>query len=240
LVGNYGFSTPEDFFRAVDIVLAVLPMRRRPIKRRRRLSVVCAGCSLEFIPHAHGGGKPERCDPCRDARRRELTKASAERRRNPCQVCQKPCHGLVCQPCRKERKLLGYFCACGNSRAYGAKVCRTCFLLSVVAQPEMKRQRRRKGSVNRWRKLKAVGGNLEAGRWRRIGARDGWSCWLCGGTVDQNASLNGRMGPTADHVVPLACGGSDDDSNLRLAHRSCNSRRRDRASIVALVSKGVE
>ncbi|HEU5279977.1 MAG TPA: HNH endonuclease signature motif containing protein [Gaiellaceae bacterium] len=45
------------------------------------------------------------------------------------------------------------------------------------------------------------------------------ACWLCGGpfTVDDPA--------VADHVVPRLYGGSDDETNLRAAHRSCNGRR---------------
>lgn len=46
-------------------------------------------------------------------------------------------------------------------------------------------------------------------------ARDGWVCWLCG----QPGAT------TADHVTPVAHGGSDDPTNLRAAHASCNSAR---------------
>jgi len=46
----------------------------------------------------------------------------------------------------------------------------------------------------------------------RILERDGGICHLC----DQSGAT------TADHVVPLARGGRDDDTNLRAAHRSCN------------------
>lgn len=38
-------------------------------------------------------------------------------------------------------------------------------------------------------------------------------CWLC----DKPGA------DTADHVIPAARGGSNDRSNLRAAHRSCNS-----------------
>lgn len=43
-------------------------------------------------------------------------------------------------------------------------------------------------------------------------------CWLCG-----------VMGAdTIDHVVPLTRGGDNEPSNLRPAHRACNSRKGDR------------
>lgn len=66
----------------------------------------------------------------------------------------------------------------------------------------------------------------EAGRQGREAYRDpaykaipvGGVCHLCG--------LPGA--DTRDHVVPLAAGGTNDSSNIRPAHRSCNSRKRDR------------
>ena len=50
---------------------------------------------------------------------------------------------------------------------------------------------------------------------KRVIARDGGICWLC--------ELPGA--DTADHIVPRSKGGHHGDSNLRAAHRVCNSRR---------------
>jgi 5-methylcytosine-specific restriction protein A len=56
-------------------------------------------------------------------------------------------------------------------------------------------------------------------RWRRLVAqvieRDRGRCWLCGG--------HGAM--SADHVVRVRDGGSDELENLRAAHIECNRRR---------------
>lgn len=46
--------------------------------------------------------------------------------------------------------------------------------------------------------------------------RDGNSCYLCGQAPDGDDPLE------IEHVKPRTAGGSDDPSNLRLAHRSCN------------------
>jgi len=46
--------------------------------------------------------------------------------------------------------------------------------------------------------------------------RDGDTCYLC----DQSPDIDDPL--EIEHVVPKAFGGSDDLSNLRLAHRSCN------------------
>ena len=56
---------------------------------------------------------------------------------------------------------------------------------------------------------------------RRIYDRDGGICGYCG----HKLALDGY---TVDHVHPLALGGSDEESNLTVACRPCNSSKRDR------------
>ena len=59
----------------------------------------------------------------------------------------------------------------------------------------------------------------------RLAERDGWSCWLCGGDIDPDAPRTSPVAGTVDHLVPRSRGGTDERSNLRLAHRRCNTRR---------------
>lgn len=56
----------------------------------------------------------------------------------------------------------------------------------------------------------------------RVYDRDGWRCQLCRRPVDRALDGNARMGPTLDHVVPLALGGEHSYANTQLAHRRCN------------------
>lgn len=60
---------------------------------------------------------------------------------------------------------------------------------------------------------------------RVLAARDNYVCHVCGGDVDMALPFNDRMAPTRDHIVPRRLGGGHDPSNLKLAHRGCNSRR---------------
>lgn len=55
--------------------------------------------------------------------------------------------------------------------------------------------------------------------------RDDSICQLCDGPVDLSLPWTDRWSATLDHIIPYSLGGADDPSNLRLAHRSCNSRR---------------
>jgi 5-methylcytosine-specific restriction endonuclease McrA len=51
-------------------------------------------------------------------------------------------------------------------------------------------------------------------------------CWICGRAIDYNAHHTHPRSFTADHVIPLAAGGSlTDPNNLRAACRSCNCSR---------------
>ena len=59
-----------------------------------------------------------------------------------------------------------------------------------------------------------------------LALRDGWCCQICGGDVSQSIDLqHTRTGYTQDHIIPVTRGGMHTWSNVRLAHRSCNSSR---------------
>jgi DNA-directed RNA polymerase subunit RPC12/RpoP len=58
--------------------------------------------------------------------------------------------------------------------------------------------------------------------WRRVSAKitaGATACHWCG------REFTAQDPATADHLVPKARGGTNDESNLVPAHRSCNSRR---------------
>lgn len=50
-------------------------------------------------------------------------------------------------------------------------------------------------------------------------------CWICHKPVDKTLSGRDPYGPTADHVLPRHKGGTNDRTNLRLAHQRCNNAR---------------
>ena len=70
-------------------------------------------------------------------------------------------------------------------------------------------------------------GFIDAAGRRAIYERDGWTCQLCDGAIDFDATDHADRA-SLDHIVPQSRGGSHDPSNLRMAHVGCNARRRDR------------
>ena len=79
---------------------------------------------------------------------------------------------------------------------------------------------------NRRRHARRVA-NTSGERYRlsEIAARDRHVCHLCGRPVDMSLSGKHPLGPTADHLVPVSCGGGDEPHNVALAHRRCNVKR---------------
>lgn len=66
-------------------------------------------------------------------------------------------------------------------------------------------------------------------RRRRLYERDGWQCQLCLDPVDPDLPVSDPWSATLDHIEPQSHALIPDhsDSNLRLAHRWCNSVRQD-------------
>lgn len=86
----------------------------------------------------------------------------------------------------------------------------------------------------------------ESRAWRKVllgylVERDGDRCGICRKRVDlslRSGTRGNPMGPSVDHIVPRSQGGSDDLTNLRLAHWKCNNRRGNRGGFEQLALVG--
>lgn len=58
--------------------------------------------------------------------------------------------------------------------------------------------------------------------------RDKGICWICGRECDYEADSNSNYYPSIDHVIPLSRGGVHSWENVKLAHRICNSIKRNK------------
>lgn len=59
----------------------------------------------------------------------------------------------------------------------------------------------------------------------RLIERDGLACWLCGYPMFLDVEPSHPLAVSLDRVIP---GGTYADDNLKLAHRRCNSQRREK------------
>lgn len=89
------------------------------------------------------------------------------------------------------------------------------------ANPEKQIER---GNRYRARKLAAV---VEMVDYAAIAERDRNVCHICGIEVDLTVGTYHPMARTFDHVIPLARGGEHSMQNVKVAHRLCNTRKRD-------------
>ena len=55
--------------------------------------------------------------------------------------------------------------------------------------------------------------------------RDNWRCQLCRKKVDPSLPGGLPLAHSLDHIIPRSLGGSNEPSNLQLAHHECNWRK---------------
>jgi 5-methylcytosine-specific restriction endonuclease McrA len=140
--------------------------------------------------------------------------------RGLCRTCYwaaqeaKPETDRTCAECGLLFKARGEkrrFCSAGCANRAGNRANR----LSPAGRAAKRRRRYR------------LRGAVGQGRYDRMAVyqRDRWRCGICGGRVPKVAVVPHPQAPTIDHIVALANGGSDEWTNVRLAHFICNSRR---------------
>lgn len=70
---------------------------------------------------------------------------------------------------------------------------------------------------------------------KKVVARDGLRCAICGGMCDWNdhtwSSCSGPLHPSIDHIIPMAKGGPHIWENVQVAHVMCNSEKGDKVSV---------
>ena len=70
---------------------------------------------------------------------------------------------------------------------------------------------------------------------KKVVARDGLRCAICGGMCDWNdhtwSEYSGPTHPSIDHIIPMAKGGPHIWENVQVAHVMCNSEKGDKVSV---------
>lgn len=95
------------------------------------------------------------------------------------------------------------------------KVCQPCRVMRNKAINARKNHARRAAGLS----VMSVGD---------IAKRDGCRCHICHRKIDLNLPGTAKWGPTIEHITPVSLGGTNEPSNLALAHRHCNTARGNR------------
>ena len=103
---------------------------------------------------------------------------------------------------------------------------------AVCCSKECTKKQQNKNADSRLNKENIVDTDITL---EKVYARDKGICYICGKPCDRNdykekegIIVCGNNYPSIDHVVPLAKGGKHEWSNVRLAHRICNSYKADK------------
>lgn len=195
---------------------AVLPIR---VRRGMARKFCDQNCAHRFKRHGSDDQRERRCRAC----------AGAFMPNRGAVFCSSACsyewrarqlHDHECKICGSAYR------APSNTRLTCSPECETVARRTPRKDPADLVER----EANRRRNRLQANGRVERLHWRGVGAEDGWICHLCALPVDPDEPYWSKMGPTLDHVVPVSRGGTHTRDNVKLAHRSCNSAKRDRMS----------
>lgn len=138
----------------------------------------------------------------------------------PTKACSKPCLTYMKTGSWPQSRIPWKTCPdCGDVRIdEGVPRCRPC--RDIAQRLYLARKAQRRYQKYGWY-------DISVERRYAIYARDGWVCQLCQEPIDKAVGVYDDWSPSLDHIVPRSLGGTHEDSNLRLAHRWCNSVRGD-------------
>ncbi len=179
--------------------------------------ITCVACSIVIPMTRHNRKKRDCCSPqCAGVLRRLPPRPPAQRTTSSVTYSE-------CSTCEQVMVKRG-------SRKYCLRP--TCLELRGQAE-RLKMSRRLMGL---YRAAIATRQLKEAKHWHRtlcqyLADRDGARCHICNKQVNLTLSSGPRghdKGPSIDHIIPVSQGGSDDLTNLRLAHWICNRQRGNR------------
>lgn len=166
-----------------------------------------------FVCVKHGKAK---CEECKHKEQEEYRKKKEEERQREQETK------------RKERERQRILERNNKSKQVVMKVCPVCNNLfvgiGVYCSPHCRNQNKSR-MKDGYRYLFPL---------HEVYKRDNGICYLCGGLCDWNdweevngVIVYGNNYPSRDHVIPKSKGGLNDWSNIRLAHRICNSLKAD-------------
>lgn len=168
-------------------------------------------------------------------------KQQKRKRRPPCQNCGKEINvgsSRFCSyACVKNWRGTRHCDVCGadvpNSNSFSKCRCQTC---KERLRKEANRKEKNRCGRNHRQRARHHGVSYMPVPVKAVYERDGYRCQICRRRCLKLAMFSkadGRIhprSPTIDHIVPMACGGNHEPSNLQTACHACNSAKGARAA----------
>lgn len=127
---------------------------------------------------------------------------------------------------KQNKRLLGQCKECGNT--FKGERAGLCYCSDECRRKHSNRYH----EINRRGKIKKNGTVDYSISLQRLVKRDKYICHICGKTVDMAADTNASTYGSIDHVIPISKGGTHTWDNVMLAHRDCNTAKRDNSLYV--------
>lgn len=215
---------------------------------KAKVTLQCRKCGEQFERNAHHLIKDgARCPACIEAEReqnrrerdayefaeKEQAKAIREAKRAEAEAEQnKRFNELhICKVCGQEYTVKQYMESCGlrlfSNPGYCSKTCRVNW-----GKRKKKPKNRKRSHGNHYHRAKKLGLPVEKGvTLPKLYKRDNGICQICGMVCVYSDDWLSDLYPSMDHIIPLNNDplkqGGHTWKNVQLAHRICNSNKRD-------------
>ena len=211
--------------------------------KSRAVAIRCLRCGTtkELTPHQITT-KGTTCATCKRIAREEARKAEKEEKAKKSQEFKEEREAehlrrltapRICKRCGKTYTIEQYMKSIGTRYERNSGYCsRSCRDKAKAENDRRNRQRYRsegkRHQCKHYTRAKELGLPAEEGiTLKKLIARDGATCAICGLACDYGGDFRGDLYPSIDHIVPLAKGGGHTWDNVQVAHRLCNSNKRD-------------
>ena len=112
-----------------------------------------------------------------------------------------------------------------SNPGYCSKMCKVNL---AMKKSQERRKRTGKHSSGHYSRARKLGLPREKGvTLKNLIQKNGLQCQICGMFCDPTANPKSALYPSIDHIVPMHKGGGHTWDNVQLAHRICNSNKRD-------------
>ena len=187
------------------------------------VNVKCLACGNEMTVNAQVARNKRdiNCKACREieaAKREQQKRAATEKKRAERE--EKERHAA--EKKAKRDKLLNKICPVCQQGFLAGKTNQK-FCSDVCANKESNRRQ----EIRRRHKLRENGKIDYSITLSVIVKKHKRVCALCGKKVDMSVHSNHDNYPSIDHIIPVAKGGTHTWDNVQLAHRTCNTIKRD-------------